>query len=452
MSNAHGLSLWSQDTSVADIGYDPATESWSLAYSPAWKKSPDAYNLTPALPLHPPVGGYASSTVKRFLENLLPEGRALDIVVSSNGIAKSNIYGLIRALGSETTGAFRFLAADDTGDAPSTPAPSRPVSLKELDQRITDRDQRAFVEWDGQVRLSVAGYQDKLLVYVDGDIEAGATLLLPEYPLASTFILKPQPVGAQLPHMVINEHYCMSLARAIGLPAAAVHLIRTPQPVLAVQRFDREVVQDDSGTWVRRKHVIDACQASDLPVSFKYERNVGSTGAAALYRDGMSFEKLFGLLRHAPRKAADKLTLLRWALFQIAIGNCDAHGKNFSFFVGPFGLTTAPWYDLVSVSQYPHMSQELAMAYGDVFALEDITAFALADFAVRCDIDRRLLAREAERMKSALAKHAKALVQSQSYEAEEHHFALGIAETAINAATRLTETAKASARLPTKFL
>lgn len=184
---------------------------------------------------------------------------------------------------------------------------------------------------------------------------------------------------------------------------------------------------------MRRLDIIDACYACDLPVSFKYERNVGSTGAGAQYCDGVSFEKLFGLLQYVNNKAIDKLNLLRWALFHNVIGNSDAHGKNFSFHVGPYGLSAAPWYDLVSVSQYPQMSQEMAMAFGDAFRIEDVKAFPLADSAIRCDIDHRLLAREAQRLQRGVEQHAVALAQSGVYEEEERVFASGIAQQALRA-------------------
>jgi serine/threonine protein kinase HipA of HipAB toxin-antitoxin module len=92
-------------------------------------------------------------------------------------------------------------------------------------------------------------------------------------------------------------------------------------------------------------------------------------------------------------KAVARLTMLRWALFQFLIGNTDAHGKNFSFFVRRQGLEPAPWYDLVSVLQYPGIHHEIAMAYGDAFSLDEVGAFQLADFAKRCKVDRRLLKR-----------------------------------------------------------
>jgi len=135
---------------------------------------------------------------------------------------------------------------------------------------------------------------------------------------------------------------------------------------------------------VQRLHIIDACQASDLPESYKYERNWDSGEHARNIRDGVSLELLFHRVEQTVNKAVARMTLLRWALFQFLVGNCDAHGKNFSFYVHREGLEPAPWYDLVSVVQYPGIDHELAMAWGDAFSLEDVRAFQLADFAQRC--------------------------------------------------------------------
>lgn len=46
--------------------------------------------------------------------------------------------------------------------------------------------------------------------------------------LASTHILKPEPVSARLAGLTLNEFPCMRLARRIGLPVAAVDLVRVP--------------------------------------------------------------------------------------------------------------------------------------------------------------------------------------------------------------------------------
>lgn len=439
------LSLWNDvGTHVADVTHDPHNDLWGLWYAPAWLEQERPFYLAPCLPLAAPEGGYDSRSIRRFIENLLPEGAALDVVARSQGIGKGNIFGLIRALGAETTGAFRF-QADGSKPDPQAANAARPISTAELARRIADRDTRPFIEWDGKVRMSVAGYQDKLPVHVEGESVQEGTIFLPDN-VPSTHILKPQPRDSAMPHMVVNEHFCMRLAAAMRLPAAEVQMLHVPQPVLAVRRFDR--VRQAPQRRVLRTHIIDACQAGDLPVSYKYEHHIGSVGDARLYRDGMSFPRLFGLLEHSVAKAADKLAMIRWALFQILIGNGDAHGKNFSFYVLPQGLATAPWYDLISVAQYPDVSQDLAMAFGDCFALEELTPFEFAHFAHLCAIDRRLLAREAQRMAKAAPVAAAKVLRESPYTPEEHAFAQRIAAYATTQAQRLVDIAQKAAALP----
>ena len=115
-----------------------------------------------------------------------------------------------------------------------------------------------------------------------------------------------------------------------------------------------------------------------------HERNFGSAEHGRNIREGVSFAVLFDRVEQTVNKAAARLILLRWALFQFLIGNSDAHGKNFSFFVRREGLEPAPWYDPVSVVQYPGIAHGLAMARGDPFKMEDVGAFAgqLRDFVV----------------------------------------------------------------------
>ena len=195
-----GLSLWADDQKEATLGYDAINDQWSLVYEATWIARPAAFPLSPALAFKPasasqgvsPGAGYASGAIKRFVDNLLPEGRALDITASTYRVSKSNLYALISALGTETTGAFRFLR---TGEVPPVvaAAPPREVTREELDQRLADRDQVPLALWDGKVRMSIAGVQDKLMVYLDRPLEAGGKLFLVEPPLASTHILKPDP-------------------------------------------------------------------------------------------------------------------------------------------------------------------------------------------------------------------------------------------------------------------
>ena len=456
----HTLNLWANGRKVATLGYEALNDRWSLDYDADWVAAPGGFPLSPALPFQPSGEGYAVGAVKRFVENLLPEGRALDFAATTYRVSKSNIYALISALGAETTGALRFWRSDEVPPVVAA-QPPREVTREELDQRIAERDQIPLAVWDGKVRMSIAGVQDKLMVYLDGPLGDAGRLFLVEPPLASTHILKPDPARLVTPHLVVNEHFCMSLARRMKLPVAEVGIYRTPRPVLVVRRFDRVVVQGiregveahANEPTVQRLHIIDACQASDLPESFKYERNLGSSEQVRNIREGVSFEMLFERVEQTVNKAVARMALLRWALFQFLIGNSDAHGKNFSFFVHREGLDPAPWYDLVSVMQYPGIDHELAMAWGDAFSLDEVRAFQLADFAQRCGVDRNLLQREATRLTKLAMQHAAAQALADDYiDNAERAFASQLSDFVMTQANRLTKLAGEAAKIKPEFL
>lgn len=450
----HALHVWAEQARVATIEHEGRDDRWGLSYADSWVADAQSFPLSPALPLVRPAAEFASASIKRFIEHLLPEGRALDVAVAYNGLAKSNVFGLIWALGAETAGALRF--AGDAAEVQSEGVPTlREIPLQELDQRITEREHLPLTVWDGKVRMSVAGLQDKLLVYLDQPLSAGGRLFLVDgQRLASTHILKPDTGNPQTPHLAVNEHFCMSLARRMGLPVAEVNLLRIPRPVLVVRRFDREVEDAGGQPQVHRRHIIDVCQACDLPVSYKYERNLGSAEAVRHIRDGVSFERLFSCAELTANKATARLAMLRWALFQFLIGNSDAHGKNFSFFVRPGGLLEpTPWYDLVSVLQYDGFDTELAMAYGDVFSHGEVTAFALADFATRCGVDRKLARREGQRLAKLAAAEAAVQAEAVDYESEEERaFVRGIATFVARQAQRLTQLVEDAVRVKDEYL
>jgi len=405
----HSLRVFDAASRVGVVEYESLEERFSFSYDPAWRAAETAYDISPHIPLSGEPA--ASSTLRRFLENLLPEGRALDIVSTTHQVAKNNIFGLIRQLGRETSGALSFFP----GDAEPRPQETtrREITCAELKERIDTRAQIPFSVWDGRVRMSIAGYQDKLPVYMED-----GRIFLVEGDLASTHILKPEPAEGRFPMLVANEHFSMSLAQRLGLVVAPVSIMRLPNPVLVVERFDR--VREPGR--VRRVHIIDTCQALDLPVSYKYERNFGSGKDVQNIRDGVSFPRLFSVADYTAQKAVTRQALTRWALFQYLIGNADAHGKNVSFFCRPDGLATAPCYDLVSVVQYPEVDHEFAMAYGDEFRFEDVSALALADFAQRTGTPRSLLAREMRRMGNAALSAAPAQASEAVYAGEENAF------------------------------
>ncbi len=410
--STHSLSAWIAQQKVGTLSYHDNTGRFSFEYEGDWAVSVDAFPISPALPFHRPPGQtdeLHSVSVRRFFENLLPEGKALEDAAAAHSVSKANLFGLLRWLGQESTGALSLLPE---GKTPAEVADTqREVTYAELSERIHDRANRPFNIWDGRVRMSIAGYQDKLAVYVD----EGQRLYLVEGRLASTHILKPEPLNPKFTHLVANEHFCLKLAERLGLQVAAVDILRVPEPVLIVERFDRR----KQNHHVERLHAIDTCQVLNLSVSHKYERNFGSGRDVAEIRDGVSFEKLFAIAPTTQAEAATRMELIRWSLLQYLIGNSDAHGKNLSFLVEAGGLRLAPAYDLVAVCIYPDIEHELAMAIGDEFDIAKIRAFDWADFAQRCGVERRLLVREMNRIIKAVRTQLPSLLAWPGYRDDE---------------------------------
>ncbi len=370
------LAVYIDQTRLGSITFDGENDNYNLVYDPGWLEE-SGFSISP----HLEPGDCKSESVKRFLANLLPEGKWLEELSIDRQISKSNIFGLIAAIGVETTGALTFRQNGENDE--ETPTTFRPVSREELRDRLAKRQQLSIANWDGTPRLSVAGVQDKLPVLIRPDGEMG----FGEGNLASTHILK---FGSK-PDMrlVVNEFICMKLAHIAKLPVAQVSLARYAEPVLIVERFDRLWASDQ----VERLHLIDGCQILDLPPTYKHERPFGKSGEGAKIRTGANLPNLFAVCRLCRIPALAIRDLLNWVLFQLLIGNSDAHGKNISFYVGRDGIDVAPAYDLVSVEIYgDQYERDMAMAVGDTFAFNEIYAYQLADMCEECGLPQRQVA------------------------------------------------------------
>ncbi len=390
------LNVWAGEDLVGVLGHDPQANRFRFDYAAEWRQAEGRFPLSPLIPLQRPAGETPeqhSAQVRQFFENLLPEGEALDHAAQAAGTTRSNLVGLLIAIGKETAGALRVTLADDHA-APAAAADGaqlREITPAQLSERIRERENIPFSVWDGKVRLSIAGYQDKIAVYE----REGRWYLVEGGRLASTEIVKPVPMRKQLASLPANEHLCMQLARRVGLEAAQTRLVHVPEPVLLVRRFDRVETQDG----VRRLHIVDGCQALGLAVSMKYERAYGDTAEVAHLREGASLPKLFSLVDQSPLPAVDRLGLLRWTIFQVLIGNTDAHGKNVSFFCDGRGLRLAPAYDMVCMDALgAGFSPTYAMAIGDAFSEDALSPYEWAHFGHLCKLPFRLVAHELDRL------------------------------------------------------
>jgi len=336
------------------------------------------------------TSGSDSGSLKRFIMNLLPEGQGLEELSSMMHLSKSNVFGLIKAIGTETTGALSFHATQDEIEETSF----REIAEGELISRIKERSQTPITIWDDKPRLSVAGVQEKLPVMIDEKGVYG----IGEGDLASTHILKFGKNPDE--HIVLNEHLCMTLAKRLNLPVAETEILRLGEPVLKVKRFDRI----NKGTKVDRLHIIDGCQMLDLPPSYKYERVYGDGRDVKDFREGASLAKLFKAATLCSIPAVATRDILNWVLFNLIIGNCDAHGKNISWHYTNDEIRVTPFYDMLSISIYEaKYNQNLAMGIGDNFSSK-IYAYDLFEMCEECELQSRFVARTLERMaKSTIA-------------------------------------------------
>lgn len=388
-SDKHTLDVYiGTQQKIAELSLVAGTErELTLTYNSEWRAN--GFAISPRLPLS---GDFGQREVHNYLQNLLPEGNGLDELVLNTTVSRNNTFGLIRAIGQETSGALSFRPP---GQAVGETL-LRPISNNELAEKLERAKSAAepITYWDGKTRLSVAGVQDKLNLF-----ESGHELGFAEGELASNRIFKFET--GRVPCIAVNEFFTMILAQLSGLNVPEVDFRRYGEtPTLVVNRFDRHF--DAEHRRVRRRHVIDSCQAVNLPPSYKYERQFGDTGDGIYIRDGVSFPKLFSVRTN--NALVYQTELVKWMTFNLLTANYDAHGKNISYFVGKNGLELAPFYDLVNVeasiqelqgrrkvgqaeSIPTEIPQVFAMSIGEYDAgnagnfSKPITAYMLADFA-----------------------------------------------------------------------
>jgi serine/threonine-protein kinase HipA len=311
-------------------------------YREDWIQAAGAFPISLSLPFD---GSYSLRASHHYFANLLPEGNVREQICKSLGISRDNDFELLKAIGGECAGALVIATAMEPPSQAESPRFDA-VEEEQLAQwSVGTPDAFSKVTGQNEVRLSLAGAQDKLPVHLDGD-----QVLIPVRGTPSTHILKfASPFYSHLPE---NETFMAMLGRAVGLPVVDVSLRQTRKARVAViARYDR-IVRD--GT-TQRLHQEDFCQALGIGPSHKYEKE-----------GGPSLKQCAEILRrHAAFPLLDLNHLLQWALFNWLAGNADAHGKNLSLLYDQSGAPSlAPFYDLVCTRNYQNLSRFLAMEMG----------------------------------------------------------------------------------------
>ncbi len=311
----------------------------AFAYDAGWLGSEHFIPLSVTMP--PGEAPYRDEVARPFFENLLPEGDIREAVARLRHLSGRNTFGLLSEIGGDCAGAVSLWPP---GERPPRDDGYAELTEARLAQVLEDMARRPLLAADDELRLSLAGAQNKLPVHYDG-----TWLSLPRGSAPSSHILKPGARG--FAHMPANEHLCMRLAGSVGLPVPASTILRKPEPLYLVERYDRG--RSPAGA-LERIHQIDFCQALNLPSQKKYERE-----------GGPSLEACFDVIaRFSAAPARDRLRLISWAIFNFLIGNSDAHAKNLSLLITRDGVTLAPFYDLVSTAAYPDLTDKLALKIG----------------------------------------------------------------------------------------
>ncbi len=338
------------DTLAVWLGADRVGDLISDRRGLTFRGHPGTARLTVAPEGDEPA--WAPAFTRAWFDGLLPEEERRSAAEAEHGVNRGDTFGLLAAIGWECAGAVSVLPEG------RVPASGSYWTLTEDDvwERL-DALPRPVAEVDRQVRLSLGGAQDKLLLArLDGRWQ------LPLEGAISTHILKPEPV--RFPGLAVAEAWSLRAAAAVT-PAAKAELRAAPghRPTLVVERYDREV-RDGA---ITRTHQEDLCQVLGLASAAKYPRGQGPQDA--------SLRRLADiLLARAADAPSELVRLLEQMVVTIALANTDAHAKNLSVVrTGPNTVALSPLYDVAPTLFFLPTQRQAALPVGRKWRIEEIT-------------------------------------------------------------------------------
>lgn len=348
---ARTLEVWWDADRIGLLEQDESGQL-SFRYRDDWRNGAEALPISFAMPLTDQP--YDDKAARAFFGGLLPEGEKRDLIARRFGVSPRNDYALLDAIGGDCAGALTLLPPGQEPRVTPKKIAYEPLKPDELESILDRLPSKPLLAGENGLRLSLAGAQDKLPVFV---ADGGIALPLGDTP--SSHILK--PAIPHYPDTVLNEAFCLALARSAGLYAveADIHGVKERE-FLLVERYDR---RREPGRAMKRLHQEDFCQALGVPSELKYQNDEG----------GPSLADCFYLVRRATARPAVELRkLLEGVLFNALVGNNDAHAKNFALLYWPWGAALAPLYDLVSTAVYDGLSPRLAMKIGGKYEFDEL--------------------------------------------------------------------------------
>jgi serine/threonine-protein kinase HipA len=352
------LRVWANVRPMGWFGHEAG--EFFFEYDPQWLSQPGGYVLAPQFALA--VQRYTGVLVKTFFENLLPEGEALEDVMAAIELRDASAFDLLGRLGQELPGVLSLLPSNAQASHLQS---YQKLEYVEVSERLQSRNFKPLMLSNEQATMSLAGAQDKMGVRFDSKTRVLSDSIGTS---PTTHILKPDTRQTRYQPSAINEFACMKLAKALKLPVPDVWLLRVPEPVYLIERYDRKVVAGN----IVPLHQVDGCQLLGHGSGWKYQRSAGL----------VSLAKLVAALRELKVRASDMLQFQRWVLLNYLIGNADAHGKNMSVLIDDEGYRLAPFYDLLCVSVYGDTG--LALYIGDEETFDAVGRHSWEAFCKDC--------------------------------------------------------------------
>jgi serine/threonine-protein kinase HipA len=294
--------------------------------------------------------------VPPWFANLLPEGPLRRLIAERAGVHERRSLFLLSLLGDDLPGAVII-------------HPDNPESDEvEIEAQTVDED--------AELRFSLAGVQLKFSA-----IRSDRGLTIPVHGRGGDWIVKlPDERYDGVPE---NEYAMLEFARSAGIDVPQTQLVEAstiaglPEQIvsaesraLAIERFDR-------GPEGARVHIEDFAQVLGLSPDEKYRTTNYDTIARVLA---------------AVCNSEDVDELLRRLVFMVAIGNSDAHAKNWSLiYPDGRGAHLAPAYDLLAISVYertdPRLKPRLALRLAGEDAASAVTETTFRRLAQRAGLD-----------------------------------------------------------------
>jgi len=295
-------------------------------YDQPGKGTPLSLSLPRDRPHQPDAAG-------AWLDGLLPDRPVVrERWARERGLPDAEPFTLLTAYGEDVAGAVSLTTRPD-GPGPSS-GPSIYASDDDIAARIAAirRESSSWIDPRVKPRMSLAGAQGKFTL-----ARTPAGWGWPTWAMPSTHILKPP--SDEYKQVEQLEHASLTLARAVGLAAPESGVLTVlGERTFIVERFDRA-----DG---RRLHAEDMNQALGRSTDDKYK--VPAARVARL------------LAEHGQDRE-----FVRQLAFNAAIGNADAHAKNYSVLLAGDQARLAPIYDTVPTVLYPGHDERYAMSIGN---------------------------------------------------------------------------------------